>query len=192
MGSDAQSFKIVNENSPHGIYVYDHEKGSWQLVQVEDGPFKPNKKGIYVIYFDNAKCSACRKYDTIWFPFIENSMQTKKEITFVIVLCNWFARDCKSKSASETFKQFDVHASPTTIVLYVDENGEIKYQEKYEGVLYEFELKLVLEQFEDRAQKALRGEKVAPPIEKKSSSALEDLIMQILKSIIEKGEKKGS
>ncbi|MEM2627990.1 MAG: hypothetical protein QW775_07055, partial [Ignisphaera sp.] len=108
---------------------------------------------------------------------------------FIIVLCNWFARDCNSTAAAETFKRFDVHASPTTIVLYVDENNEIKYQEKYEGVLYEFEIKLVLDGFEERVAKALRGEKVSPPIEKKSSNVLDEIILQILKAIIEKGDK---
>lgn len=186
--SDAQGLKIVNESSPNGIYVYSHDNGLWRLLRVDGDYFKPIKKGVYVIYFDNAKCAACRKYDNVWFSFIDNNMRNKKDFYFVIILCNWFARDCNSGAASESFKHYDVHASPTTIVLYVDEHGEIKYQEKYEGVLYEFELKLVLENFEERAQKAMRGEKVSPPIEKKGS-VLEDLILQILKSIIEKGSK---
>lgn len=186
MSANEQYFKIINESSANGIYIYDHDTGLWKLLKVEDGYFKPTKKGIYVIYFDNARCSACRKYDSIWFPFIENHARNMKDANFVIILCNWFARDCNSKAASESFKHYDVHASPTTVVLYVDENGSIKYQEKYEGVLYEFELKLVLEGFEERAQKALRGEKVSPPIEKKSTSVLEDLILQILKSVLEK------
>lgn len=189
MSSSGQNFKTVNESSPNGIYIYNHDEGVWHLLRTDDGPFKPDKKGVYVIYFDNAKCSACRKYDTIWFPFIENNMRSKRNINFVIILCNWFARDCNSKAAAESFKHYDVHASPTTVVLYTDENGEIKYQEKYEGVLYEFELKLVLENFEERALKAMRGEKVVPPIEKKSSGVLDDIIMQILKTLLEKGAK---
>ncbi|MEM1525622.1 MAG: hypothetical protein QXZ41_04670 [Ignisphaera sp.] len=187
--NSSQSLKTVNETSPHGIYIYDHDDSVWHLIRSDGEPFKPDKKGIYVIYFDNTKCSACRKYDTIWFPFIENNMRNKKQYNFIIVLCNWFARDCNSTAAAETFKRFDVHASPTTIVLYVDENNEIKYQEKYEGVLYEFEIKLVLDGFEERVAKALRGEKVSPPIEKKSSNVLDEIILQILKAIIEKGDK---
>lgn len=187
--SNVQGYKKVNENMPHGIYAYDPDKGVWYLVRTDGEPFKPDKKGVYVIYFDNAKCSACRKYDTIWFPFIENNLQNYKHFNFIIILCSWFARDCKSTAAAETFKRFDVHASPTTIVLYADENGEIKYQEKYEGVLYEFELKLILESFEERVAKAMRGEKVVPPIEKKSSNVIDELVLQILKAILEKGSK---
>ena len=186
MDSAAQSYKIVNDSSPNGIYVYDHEKRLWQLVRVDGEHFKPGKKGVYVIYFDNTKCSACRKYDNIWFPFIESLSNSRKDINFVIVLCNWFARDCNSSAAANTFKHYDVHASPTTVVLYANDNGDIVYQEKYEGVLYEFELKLILENFEERAQKAAKGEKVTPPIEKKSGSVIEDLVLAILRSILEK------
>lgn len=189
VNNNTQGFKTINENMPHGIYVYDQGKGVWYLLKVEGESFKPYRKGVYVIYFDNAKCSACRKYDTVWFPFIENNLQNYKQFNFLVILCNWFARDCNSTAAAETFRRFDVHSSPTTIVLYADENGDVKYQEKYEGVLYEFELKLVLDGFEERAFKALKGEKVAPPIEKKSSNVIDELVLQILKAILEKGSK---
>lgn len=188
MGNVQQVFKTVNADMPNGIYIYNKERNGWQLIRIDGEVFKPERKGVYVIYFDNTKCSACRKYDTIWFPFINNNAQNLKQYNFVIILCNWFARDCNSKAAAETFKQFDVHASPTTVVLYVDDNGEVRYQEKYEGVLYEFELKLILEGFEERAIKAMKGEKVTPPIEKKSST-IDELIIQILKALLEKGSK---
>ncbi|MEM1683739.1 MAG: hypothetical protein QXG46_01155 [Ignisphaera sp.] len=190
MSNSSLMLKIINETSQNGIYIYDSKNNVWVFLRSDGDFYKPDKKGIYVLYFDNAKCSACRKYDNIWFPFVQNNANTKNNLYFVVILCNWFARDCTSKAASESFKHYDVHASPTTIVLYVDENGEIKYQEKYEGVLYEFELKLILENFEERAMKAIKGEKVSPPIEKKSSSnVIEDIVLQILKSIFEKGGK---
>ncbi|MEM1541389.1 MAG: hypothetical protein QW101_02545 [Ignisphaera sp.] len=190
MSDSSSTLKIVNETSQNGIYLYDPKNSVWIFLRSDGDSYKPDKKGIYVLYFDNAKCSACRKYDNIWFPFVQNNANTKNNLYFVVILCNWFARDCTSKAASESFKHYDVHASPTTIVLYVDESGEIKYQEKYEGVLYEFELKLILENFEERAMKAVKGEKVSPPIEKKSSSnVIEDIVLQILRSIFEKGGK---
>jgi hypothetical protein len=189
MSNNAQTFKTVNENMPNGIYIYDKDKNGWRLIRTDGEPFKPDRKGVYVVYFDNTKCSACRKYDTIWFPFIENNTQNLRQFNFVIILCNWFARDCNSTAAAETFRHFDIHASPTTVILYADENGEIKYQEKYEGVLYEFELKLVLEGFEERATKSMRGEKVTPPLEKKSGNIVDELILQILKTLLEKGSK---
>jgi len=187
----SKTFRKIGTDSPHGIYVYKAKEQVWELIRVDGEAFKPWEKGVYVIYFDNTKCPACRRYDDIWFPFVEKWINERKDSTkFVIILCDWFARECKSQAASESFKKFEIHASPTTIVLYADDSGEIKYQEKYEGVLYEFELKLILEGFEERAVKAMKGEKVSPPIAKESSSkALEDLIMQIIRSILA-GEKK--
>ncbi len=188
--SKTVSFKRLDSSSPHGIYLYNSETGLWELLRSDGNAFEPFGNGVYVIYFDNAKCSACKRYDEIWYPFVEKWVREKgKNVKFVIVLCEWFARECKSSAAAESFKKFDVHASPTTIVLYVDDSNTIKYQEKYEGVMYEFELKLILENFVERALKAMKGEKVSPPISKESSKSLEDLIMQILKALT-LGEKK--
>jgi hypothetical protein len=55
------------------------------------------------------------------------------EVNYVIVLCDWFARECVSDAASGAFKKFDVHASPTTILLRVS-NGEIKEKIETSGV----------------------------------------------------------
>lgn len=176
--------KRVDEKCPHGIYEYSVEHSMWRFIKSDGEYFKPDSKGVYVIYFDNTKCSACRKYDGVWFPFVESYTQKKRDTRFMIILCDWFARECKSTAAAESFKKYDVHASPTTIVLYAADDGSVKYQEKYEGVMYEFELKLVLDNFEERAVRYLKGEKVSPPISKESSSkALEDIIMQILKAL---------
>ncbi|MEM0027167.1 MAG: hypothetical protein QXT53_06405 [Ignisphaera sp.] len=184
------SFKRLDSSSRHGIYLYNPETEAWELLRSDGNAFEPLGKGVYVIYFDNARCSACKRYDEIWYPFVEKWAKEKdKDTKFVIVFCEWFARECKSSAAAESFKKFDVHASPTTIVLYADDSNAIKYQEKYEGVMYEFELKLILEKFVERALKAMRGEKVSPPISKESGKSLEDLIMQILKALT-LGEKK--
>jgi len=183
-------FKKIGVDSPHGIYIYRSKEKVWEFVRADGDAFEPLDKGVYVIYFDNTKCSACRKYDEVWFPFVEKwSSERGDSAKFVIVLCDWFARECKSQAAAESFKKFEVHASPTTVVLYADDVKAVRYQEKYEGVMYEFELKLVLDKFEERAQKAMKGEKVSPPISKESGKALEELIMQILKALT-LGEKK--
>jgi len=187
---NSKLFKKVTTESPHGIYIYRPREKVWEFLRADGGAFEPPEKGVYVIYFDNTKCSACRKYDETWFPFAEKWSSEKGVNTkFVIILCDWFARECKSQAAAESFKKFDVHASPTTVVIYADENRAIRYQEKYEGVMYEFELKLVLDKFEERAQKAMKGEKVSPPISKESGKALEELILQIIKALA-LGEKK--
>ena len=188
-------FKTVGTDCPHGIYVYDRNNDVWILVRCEGEPFVPDKDGVYVIYFDNTKCPACRKYDNIWFPFVQKYAKQNPDMHFVIVLCEWFARNCKSEAAAGTFRKYDVHASPTTIFLYV-KNGKEVYNEKYEGVLYEFELKLITEGFVERAEKSLRGEKVEKPVKASTTEAIQQLIQEILRLIIEKEksleEKSGS
>jgi len=171
--------------------VYDRDTDTWVLVRTEGDPFKPDKDGIYVIYFDNTKCPACRRYDPIWFSYVRKYSAKDPKLNFVIVLCEWFARNCKSEAASKTFREYDVHASPTTIFLYV-KNGKSVYNEKYEGVLYEFELSMITEGFVERAEKSLRGEKVQPPIKATASSTLQQLITELLKMIIEKEAKEQS
>ncbi|NPA97581.1 MAG: hypothetical protein GXO32_08280 [Crenarchaeota archaeon] len=183
--------KQVDTSCPHGIYVYDREADEWVLVATEGEPFKPTRDGIYAIYFDNTKCPACRRYDPIWFNYVKKYSQKNPQMNFVIVLCEWFARNCKSEAASKTFKEFDVHASPTTVFLYV-KGGKAVYKEKYEGVLYEFELSMITDGFADRAERSLRGEKVQPPIKATASSALQQLISELLKMIIEKEMKQGA
>jgi len=182
--------KEVNTESPHGIYMYIPAEDAWMLVAQDGDAFKPSKDGIYITYFDNAKCPACRKYDKIWFPFVREACKKYNDANFIIVLCDWFARECKSSAASKTFQENDIHASPTTVFFMV-KDGKKVYEEKYEGVLYEFELKLILEGFKDRAEKSMRGEKVTLPISKESSSkALEKLILQIISEILAKEGKK--
>ncbi|MEM2528393.1 MAG: hypothetical protein QXG40_03245, partial [Ignisphaera sp.] len=57
--------KRVDEKCPHGIYEYSAEHSMWRFIKSDGEYFKPDSKGVYVIYFDNTKCSACRKYDGI-------------------------------------------------------------------------------------------------------------------------------
>ncbi len=177
--------KEVDTSCPHGIYLYDKDRDEWVLVRVEGEAFRPEHDGIYVIYFDNTKCPACRRYDPTWFSYVRKYAKKMHNLNFVIVLCEWFARNCASEAASKTFKEFDVHASPTTIFAYV-KNGKIVYNEKYEGVLYEFELSMITEGFAERAEKSLRGEKVEPPIKATATATLQQLITELLKMIIEK------
>ncbi len=124
--------KIVPD-SPHGIYVYDFNKDKWVLKMVEGNPVIPWSDGYYVIYFDNAKCPACRSYDNYWFPFVRLFGRMFSNVNFVVVLCDWFARECISEAASGAFRKFDVHASPTTILLRVV-NGEIREKKELSGV----------------------------------------------------------
>jgi hypothetical protein len=123
----------IEPDSPHGVYVYDFNKDKWVLKMVEGNPVIPWSDGYYVIYFDNAKCPACRSYDNYWFPFVKLFGRLFSNVNFVVVLCDWFARECVSEAASGAFRKFDVHASPTTILLRVV-NGEIREKKELSGV----------------------------------------------------------
>lgn len=132
-GKEGLEVEKVEPDSPHGIYVYDFNKEKWVLRQVSGNPNLPWGDGYYVVYFDNSRCPACRSYDNFWFPFVKIFGKMFTDCNFVIVLCDWFARECASEAASGAFKKFDVHASPTTILLHVA-NGEIKKKEEHSGV----------------------------------------------------------
>ena len=148
-GSSVKSVKVcdkVDVDCPHGIYVYDRGRDKWVYVDTSEEYFKPRADGIYVIYFDNTKCPACRIYDIHWFPYVSLLGSTFENVYYVIILCGWFARECRSRVASETFKKYDVHASPTTLLLCV-KNGEIIDREKVEGVKTMDKLANIVEEF---------------------------------------------
>ena len=126
--------KIVKVDSPHGIYRYDRTLREWILIDRDGDGFKPYKDGYYILYFDNTKCAACRIYDLFWYPFIETIGKDLEGIEYVIILCEWFAKKCNSRSASNTFREFDIHASPSTAFIEVRGNKIIK-KEIVRGVL---------------------------------------------------------
>jgi len=123
--------KKIEPSSPHGIYVYDRKSRSWSLRSF-DGGFKPWKDGYYVLYFDNALCPACRIHDLAWFTYVELFGRKMEGVEFVVVLCGWFARECNSSDASATFREFEVRASPTTIMVLV-KNGKIQDRRELRG-----------------------------------------------------------
>jgi len=135
----------VDVDNPHGIYVYDKDKGKWVLVETS-GPPEFRKNGVYVIYFDNIRCPACRVYDIHWFPYVTLIGSSLKDVYFIIVLCEWFARRCRSEAASSTFKKYDIHASPTTVIVGV-RDGNVIDKEKVEGVKTMDKLASMIEEF---------------------------------------------
>ncbi len=185
LANKVEEYKRVDKDTPHGIYVYDPEKDVWRLLRREGEAFNPGElgDGAYVLYFDNTRCPACRKYDLHWYPFIETTGRGLKGYYFVIVLCEWFARNCKSPAAAATFKKFNVHASPTTILAYV-KNGKKVYEEKYEGYLTLEELLKVVPGFTERGEMAARGEKVEPPLKKGGG---EDELIKLLLKLLKGG-----
>lgn len=158
-------FKEVGPGCPHGLYIYDRERDLWVLFSSRVGDlFIPKVDGYYVIYFDNARCPACRKYDLHWFPYVRQNAGRLHDHYFIIALCEWFARECKSPVASNTFTYYAVHASPTTILLYVKGGSEV-YRETYDGYLKTDELEKVVGGFKARAEAHEKGLKVSKPIE---------------------------
>lgn len=137
-------YDTIEPVNPHGVYIYVRNLDRWVKVGI-DGYFKPALDGVYVVYFDNAKCGACRIYDLFWFPFVK-LVGNYSNVYYVVTLCEWFARNCKDDSAIETFKFYDVHASPTTVLIAV-KNGEVVDKEKIEGIKRMHELSSVIEKF---------------------------------------------
>ncbi len=168
-------FERVTSSSDHGIYVYDRNVGKWFYSENETNVLSD---GLYVVYFDNTECNACRRYDGIWFPIIE-SYSREFPYTYVIVLCGWFSNECKSKKASHLFDKFKIKASPTTLFLYV-KNGKVIYDERYEGVLEHKDLIYVLKTFKDRA---LRAEKGLPVIKPPMEASQADRLLKALLSL---------
>lgn len=123
----------VGPETPNGIYVFDHVRGKWTLRYVDGEFFQPWEDGLFVIYFDNAKCPACRAYDSYWYPFVKLIGPTFPKSHYVVVLCDWFAKECDSQAARGSFQKYEIHASPTTLLLYSN-SGRIIRQEKIEGV----------------------------------------------------------
>jgi hypothetical protein len=137
----------VDVDSPHGIYRYSREKGRWILEWVDEDDFTQRlEPGNYVVYFDNAKCPACRVYDVYWYPFVKLIGDTYP-CTYLIALCNWFSRDCNSNAASRAFEKFEVHASPTTLIMSVDSEKRVARSRKIEGVKRMDELAKAIEEF---------------------------------------------
>jgi len=161
-------FERITSSSNHGIYVYERNVGKWFYSEDETNVLS---NGLYVVYFDNAECNACRRYDKVWFPVIE-SYGSEFPYTYVIVLCGWFSNECRSKKASSLFNEFEIKASPTTLFLYI-KNGKIVYDERYEGVLEQEDLIYVLKTFKDRALKAEKGLPIIkPPMEASQANKL--------------------
>lgn len=170
-------FKTITSSSPHGVYIYDKREEKWLYSEEDRANIFSN--GYYVVYFDNTECSACRKYDKIWFPIVEN-YSNKFPYTFIIILCGWFSNECKSKKAASFFDEFKIKASPTTLFLYV-KNGKIVYDERYEGVLEYKDLIYVLKTFEDRA---LRAEKGLPVIKPPMEASQVNKVLKTLLSLL--------
>ncbi|GAB6147885.1 hypothetical protein [Stetteria hydrogenophila] len=121
--------KRITATSPHGIYVYDKASDVWVLKYIEGEEFKPWKDGYYAIYFDNTLCPACKVYDLVWFPYVSLVGRKLEDTEFVVVLCEWFSRRCRSSAAAKSFEKYNIHVSPTTVLLKVENNVIVKRED---------------------------------------------------------------
>ncbi len=143
---------IVGIDTPHGIYVYDRDRDKWVLIRRNGEAFQPWSDGYYIVYFDNTLCPACRIYDLSWYTFIKLFGKKYENTYYVIILCDWFAQKCRSEAARKSFEKYNIHASPTTLLLYV-ENGKIVREERIEGAKTVDQLVDLIEEFMSRNKK---------------------------------------
>jgi len=137
----------------NGVYVYNFEEKRWRLLRVDGEPFRVGElgPGFYIVYFDNLECSACKLQDEeLMKAFSEFEKSLLEKLKPVAVVCDWFARRCRSEAAAKTYKLYDVHMSPTILVCRVDEGGE--YCERLVGVKFARELYYYLHRIARRSR----------------------------------------
>jgi len=150
---------MVQQPQENGVFIY--EDGVW--IKVNDKFWYPKDDGLYVVFFMNVRCPACNRY---WRLAISKLLEEKyveisktKKCKIVYVKCEWFAKECFDETAKNTFLLYLVSASPTTLLIKV-ENSEVTYAERYEGRLpYEKLIELIYS-FEDRYRKVIMEERL--------------------------------
>ena len=135
-------YRVISENCPHGIYIYDRKTGLWKLITNNE----LIRDGYYVIYFNNSQCIACKLFDFSWYIFIETIGKNYENIIFIIVRCEWFTTSCNSKLAKEYFKKFNITSSPSLILIKA-KNRKIIVKKHIRGVKSPDELVEEIEKF---------------------------------------------
>ena len=111
----------------NGVYVYSFGEKRWKLLRVDGEAFRVGElgPGIYLVYFDNLECSVCKLQDEeLMKTFNSLGPDMLEKLKAVVVVCDWFARKCRSEAAAKTYKLYDVHMSPTTLVCRAYEEEE--------------------------------------------------------------------
>lgn len=141
---------MIEPPPDNGVFVF--KNNSW--IKIRNDFWYPKEDGIYVVFFMNTRCPACKRYwDSAISKFLENNAsRLRDKLRIIYVKCDWFARECSDDTAKNTFLIYLVSASPTTIVIKV-EKGEGVYAERYEGKLPYDKLVSVIQEFEERAKK---------------------------------------
>jgi len=141
---------MVEPPPENGVFLF--KNGSW--VKVNNDFWYPKEDGVYVVFFMNVRCPACKRYWNLAISkFLEKDI-TKfgNKLRIIYVKCDWFAKECRDETAKNTFLVYLVSASPTTIIIKV-EKGKGIYAERYEGRLPYDKLIAIVQEFGERVKK---------------------------------------
>lgn len=142
--------------SPNAIYVFDGRRRVWNILRKAGEPFRLGElgNGLYIVYFDNLYCPACRSQDHHIYKLVLK-YGSRGDVFFVIVVCDWFADNCKSEAASKTFREYKVTASPTLIIAMVSNGGVV--EERLEGVRTDSAIEYYIKKFLESSQHGASG-----------------------------------
>ncbi|MGC9112565.1 hypothetical protein [Acidilobus sp.] len=171
--------KRLGRESTDGVYYFDFSSGYWVMMEESASPLVP-KERYSLVYFDNTLCPVCRRYDLHWYPFVESNLDRLRGFGLYVVLCDWFTQQCTSARGAMTFIEYNVRASPTTMLMLSD-GSKVIYTERYEGLLTERDLNNIVFTFPERAERAARGERVERPLTE------EEMIEQLSKTLAQGG-----
>lgn len=135
--------------SEEGVFIYGKQKRKTKINYIP--PWRSDKKHIYIVYFRNLKCPACRfLYDKIWITYLPKftELAIPAEVT-----CEYFAKQCSDEWAKMEFLLTDVHATPTIAVLY---GGEVIFKDTAPDMDHIIELLRVLKNNESLGIKLMK------------------------------------
>jgi len=101
----------------NGFYFFDYITHNWVSLTCDEINFKLFFEGVSFIYFSNNFCPACRLFNLVWYPFVEEKISKKDNLYFYVSLCNWFTENCDSSCAKRAFLFFNIKASPTIAII---------------------------------------------------------------------------
>jgi len=121
---------VMNKNlsfKSNGLYFFDSSTLNWLPLACEEVNLNLFFDGVNFVYFSNNFCPACRLFNLVWYPFVEEKFSKKDNIYFYVALCNWFTENCDSSCARSAFLYFNIKASPTIVIIIKLKDKIIKH-----------------------------------------------------------------
>ncbi|AFZ70527.1 hypothetical protein Calag_0785 [Caldisphaera lagunensis DSM 15908] len=116
------SNSIPNSN---GFYFFDPKSFKWVIIACDETNLNYFHDGVNIIYFSNNLCPACKIFNLIWYPFVNNFSKTKNTYFYVFV-CEWFTEFCNSDCSRKGFIYFKIKASPTVVIIIKHKDKIVK------------------------------------------------------------------